>query len=244
MQDNLKQIPQVVLLFGGKFSLRLDKVAGYIKQLLPDIQYSSQDLLTTFHPDVLILPQVENKEKLDSIKIDDVRRAISHLRHSSHQGGNKIVVLLNVDYMSLEASNGLLKIAEEPLPNSFLFLLCQYPYLLPVTLRSRCWKVALPYEQNVSKKLLQDIETSLKFIKNGKLNVIQASEKFQSMDLLEVLDGLYYFCLSYLCSTSFNKKLFRWVDVINQTRMQVLNKQNPNRQLSLENIFYHWKTFS
>jgi hypothetical protein len=244
MRTNLSKIPQVILLSGGSKSSQFETVCGWVKQLLPKTQCTPQTLLNTAHPDLLILPLGDNKEKIEKIKIDDIRLAISHLQYSSHQGGNKMVIFLYADSMSLEACNALLKILEEPASKSYLILLSQYSHLLPVTLKSRCWKISLPYEKKISDKILNDIEGILKSIKEGKINVFQASEKFQSVDLLEILDGLYYFCVTYCCHKLPEKKLFQWIDLINQTRKQLLKKQNPNRQLALENIFYHWKILS
>lgn len=239
--ENSSSIPAVVLLSGRKTAEIHRTVLGWIQQLLC---LSNIDLYQTEHPDLLVLPSDEKAK----IKIDDIRNAIAYLQQSAHQGGNKIVVLAKADSMTLEACNALLKALEEPLPRRYLFLLSEYPFLLPQTLTSRCRKVSVNTNTGGERLVIdkervrhiQDIRETLLKVQQGKLSVFKAGEKFQQTDFLSVLDALYYFCTEYFREQS-SIRLFDWFDLINQTRSQVLSKHNPNQLLVLENIFYQWK---
>jgi DNA polymerase III delta prime subunit len=185
------------------------------------------------HPDVLSLPRAD----ATAIKIEDIRLSIQHLSQTPHQGKYKIVILLKADSMPAGAMNALLKTLEEPPPRSYVFLLSEYPHLLPATIRSRCQKVYLPGVKKSSGEFIAELLTTLKSLKKEITSPFESAQKWKAYPLIDVLDGLYY-CL--LESKSWRKGLFIWQDYLNNVRRQVLNKQNPNQLLALEHLFYRW----
>ncbi len=192
------------------------------------------------HPDLFILPQETSESKNDTkntIKIDDIRLAALHLSQTSHQGKCKIVLLLKTDSMSIGAMNALLKTLEEPPPNSYVFLLSEYPHLLPATIRSRCQKIHFPVVKKSPDELIRLLINTLKSLKKHLISPFEAAEKWQKHPLIDILDGLYY-CL--LESKTWGESLFLWQDKLNILRRQILNKQNPNHLLALEQLFYQW----
>jgi DNA polymerase-3 subunit delta' len=72
------------------------------------------------------------------IKIDQVRQAISFVNQTASFGACKVVVLCPADAMNANAANALLKALEEPVPGTFLVLVCHRLQGVPATIRSRC----------------------------------------------------------------------------------------------------------
>lgn len=58
-------------------------------------------------------------------------------------GKRKVMVLVQVDRMTDDAQNALLKTFEEPIPGLTIFLLCDNADSLRATIRSRCWHIPL-----------------------------------------------------------------------------------------------------
>lgn len=114
-------------------------------------------LLLESHPDLRVLevssaddaeaPAEESgarKEKAASqwIKIDAVRGLRDFLAFTSHLAGRKVVVIHDADRLYANAANALLKTLEEPPTNTHIILVSSHPNRLPVTVRSRCVRVA------------------------------------------------------------------------------------------------------
>ncbi|WP_191603451.1 DNA polymerase III subunit [Marinomonas algicola] len=80
----------------------------------------------------------------DSIKVDQIRTLSKQVSQKSQVGSTKVLHMMHVQNMNVNASNALLKILEEP-PSGTFFLLTafQAASLLP-TIRSRCLLVNLP----------------------------------------------------------------------------------------------------
>ena len=91
------------------------------------------------HPDCLWLePEAADK----AIKVDDVRELCAALSLTSQFGGYKIAIINMADNMNINAANSLLKTLEEPTGLSVLLLVSSRPARLPITVRSRCQRIA------------------------------------------------------------------------------------------------------
>jgi len=103
------------------------------------------------HPDITI---VERDGK--RIKIDQIRALQRDARYPPLEATRKVYILKDVEGLSIEAANGLLKILESP-PAYLLFLLtAESPKVLP-TILSRCQVVRFnPTEISEQAKLLSD----------------------------------------------------------------------------------------
>ncbi len=86
-----------------------------------------------FHPDVKIISPSENH----SIGIDEVRSLHEFLDSHPLFGRQKVVFLWQGHLLTREAAGALLKIFEEPVGETLLFIETSLPYLIPETLRSR-----------------------------------------------------------------------------------------------------------
>lgn len=80
------------------------------------------------------------------ITVDQIRLLIDDFALAQHSAGRKVALIQPADRMNLNASNALLKLLEEPNPDSNLILVCDDPGCLPMTIRSRCvaLSIALP----------------------------------------------------------------------------------------------------
>ena len=71
-------------------------------------------------------------------KMENVRELLHHLNLKSFSGSNRVIILNDAEYLSLQATNALLKSFEEPRPGTYFFLVTANHSRLPATLMSRC----------------------------------------------------------------------------------------------------------
>ncbi len=91
------------------------------------------------HPDVLIIPP-DPPQML--VKVDQVRHVIAEIYYRPAEGGRRVSIFSDADFMK-EAANSLLKILEEPPDFATIFLLTDNPSALLPTIRSRCMHLRL-----------------------------------------------------------------------------------------------------
>lgn len=97
--------------------------------------------------------------------IEDVRNLKSFMSLKPYLGPYKIAVLDNVDQLTTEASNSLLKILEEPSPSSLLVLITSRPKLLLTTISSRCQEVKFnPLKDEELEELIPKIKSEDKLL--------------------------------------------------------------------------------
>jgi DNA polymerase-3 subunit delta' len=85
-------------------------------------------------------PAEKSKESKDSsvIRIDQIRALIEAAQTRPQIAACKVILLSPADSMNVNAANSLLKLLEEPPPDSYLMLVVDRPARLPATIRSRC----------------------------------------------------------------------------------------------------------
>ena len=91
------------------------------------------------HPDVLIIPP-DPPQML--VKVDQVRHVIHEIYYKPVEGGERVYIFSDADFMK-EAANSLLKVLEEPPEFATIFLLSDNPSALLPTIRSRCMHLRL-----------------------------------------------------------------------------------------------------
>ena len=91
------------------------------------------------HPDVMIIPP-DPPQML--VKVDQVRHVIHEIYFRPVEGGERVYIFSDADFMK-EAANSLLKILEEPPEFATIFLLTDNPSALLPTIRSRCMQLRL-----------------------------------------------------------------------------------------------------
>jgi DNA polymerase-3 subunit delta' len=92
------------------------------------------------HPDLHV---VRVEEDAQQIKVEQIRDLIAELAFKSYRGGYKVGLMLDADLMNTSGANALLKTLEEPAPNTLLVMVSRPTHRLPVTIASRCSRLAL-----------------------------------------------------------------------------------------------------
>jgi len=139
----ISQLAHAYVLEGVDLSLRRDLASALSRLLLCRTQpsvtqgacgqcQSCQLFSAQTHPDFLALGQD------GAIGIDEVRKASRFLEKTAQLSGNQVVMLEQVEDMSENAANALLKTLEEPTRGSYLLLLTRDKNSLMATIRSRC----------------------------------------------------------------------------------------------------------
>lgn len=107
--------------------------------------HSCQLMQAGSHPDSYHIDLLKGKS---TIGIDAVRDVLEKLYRHAQQGGNKVVILSQVEHLTEAAANALLKTLEEPPANTWFFLTSGETARIPATLRSRClsWHLSPPEE--------------------------------------------------------------------------------------------------
>ena len=95
------------------------------------------------HPDLVTIEKGnpltgDTRKSRTSIPIEDIREMIRRCSVYPLEGGNRVVLIRNADDMTAQAQNCLLKILEEPPPNTYFVLTSGHPDSILVTVRSRC----------------------------------------------------------------------------------------------------------
>ena len=93
-----------------------------------------KNITAGMHPDVHVLECAYG----ESIKIEQIREALNKIKLKPYYASKKIFVLKNVENISTEGANAILKTLEEPSDNSLLLLTTSVPEGNLDTIISRC----------------------------------------------------------------------------------------------------------
>lgn len=85
----------------------------------------------------------DGKRMQSVIPVDSVRVAGRGMTMTAGEGGWRVVIVDGVEEMNVNASNALLKMLEEPPPNTVLLLVTHAPGRLLPTIKSRCCQLRL-----------------------------------------------------------------------------------------------------
>ncbi|MCR3761020.1 DNA polymerase III subunit delta' [Clostridium felsineum] len=73
-----------------------------------------------------------------SISVDQVRKIIEEVNKKPYEGNNKIIVVHDMDSMTIQGQNAFLKTIEEPPVGVYIILLCKSQNRVLDTVKSRC----------------------------------------------------------------------------------------------------------
>jgi len=105
------------------------------------------------HPDVHVL----GNDEMESIKIEEIRFLLSRAHLMAYEGRTKVFIIRNIELMTHEAANALLKTLEEPAANTLMVLTTSVPEANLDTIKSRCHLVKFfPSSVNRIVKILTD----------------------------------------------------------------------------------------
>lgn len=109
------------------------------RENMRDVDKRETRIFVQTHPDVLIIPP-DPPQML--VKVDQVRHVIAEIYYKPQEGGHRVSIFSDADFMK-EAANSLLKILEEPPSFATIFLLTDNPSALLPTIRSRSIELRL-----------------------------------------------------------------------------------------------------
>ncbi len=115
--------------------------------------HSCHLFLAESHPDHIV---IEPEETGKQIKIEQIRKLKDKQELTPTVSRWKTVIISPADSMNINANNSLLKLLEEPQPNTLLILITAKAEKLPITILSRCQKMIIPApEQETASRWLQ-----------------------------------------------------------------------------------------
>lgn len=116
-------------------------------------------IVESIHPD---FRRITPEEGSQSIKVDAIRQLNADITQTAQQGGRKVILIDRADAMNLASSNALLKILEEPTPNTHFILVSDRLSILLPTIISRCQRFDFrPPDEVVAMTWLKD-QTAVK----------------------------------------------------------------------------------
>ena len=119
------------------------------------------------HPDCRLVRRsygkVAPRRFRSQISVEDVRDLGGFMRQTPAFGGWRTVIVDAADEMNSNAANAMLKLLEEPPPQTVLILIAHVPGRLPPTIRSRCQRLVLrPLADGEVRAVLKDKRPALK----------------------------------------------------------------------------------
>lgn len=135
--------------------------------------HSCQLMAAGSHPDHTV---VSPEDKGKAIKVDQIRALKQSQTLMPKVAAGKTVLITHADKMNINAFNSLLKLLEEPQPDSTLILLSENAQQLPVTIKSRCQMLVMP---------LPTIDTAISWLQQADSSLDEA----QWRQLLKVCHG-------------------------------------------------------
>lgn len=192
------------------------------------------------HPDLLFI------DGQDSIKIEQVRDLIYKLSLKPYSANFKIAIIDNAENLTLEASQALLKVMEEPKPNTIIILITANPNRLLKTIASRAQKInfgplskeeaeALPAKLSVEQKE-QLKETLRQFTQGGLVEKLRLASELAELETIEIKQAL-DFWLKYLEQDLIahpTQLIAKRISLVSQSRNFL--DQNLNSKLLLTNL--------
>ena len=146
-----KRLPSGIMLHGprgiGKATLAFD-IARTVFTRTGDesAEHVAAQVAAGAYPNLRVLrkaPRETGKGYYTAIRVEEVRDLIGEARMTRGRAGFRIVVVDAIDDCNPSSANAMLKILEEPPPETLFLLISHRPGGLLPTIRSRCHSVAL-----------------------------------------------------------------------------------------------------
>ena len=131
------------------------------------------------HPDFYELQVLQDKKLVGISQIHELR---NRLYESSFLGKNKVASLTNIEKISTDGLNALLKILEEPPENTFFFLSTSFLNQIPATIQSRCIEIDI-----VSPKTDETLDWLSSYERSDAIKALQLNDNlpFSAKEFLE-----------------------------------------------------------
>lgn len=195
------------------------------------------------HPDFKVIQIIADEgSKSTTIKIDQIRELIDWSLGKPQMAACKVAIIVSAHTMTLQAANALLKTLEEPNTTSLFILVSDRPSLLPITIRSRCYKIRCPQPQIIdhdTTKIPEEVENDLNKLS---FDPIATAARWQKYDIKQLLFWiLSYFSLLAKKEVEAGNRIesrtwWDFIDHLYEARRQVESPSSPNVQLLLESL--------
>ncbi len=136
------------------------------------------------HPDLLVIAPEEDKD----LNVEQIRAAGPFLAMTAAQSGWRIVIIDGAERMNRAAQNALLKVLEEPSPNSLLILLADNLGKLLPTIRSRSRLLRLDADTNQTPETLAPLDERIAQLLQQDQNTLWHMAGYAPGQLLQLLD--------------------------------------------------------
>ena len=195
------------------------------------------------HPNFFLL---QNNPFDENIKIDQVRKLLKFLNKSTFSRNLKIVMIDNAEYLNINSSNALLKPLEEPVDNTFFFIIHNSSSKILNTIKSRCIEFMISFnideKKDILKNIIQQYQLDFnleKFCDNFYFdspgNLLNYLIQFKDSDIDIYNDKLS--CVLYLIEKYKSKKDFELLPIISLFIEQYYNELSLNNNENLNHYF-------
>lgn len=180
-----------------------------------------------------------NKEKVETIKIDEIRNMQTKIIEKPITSKKKIYVINNAENMTKEAQNCLLKTLEEPPEFVTIILVVNNENTILTTIKSRCSKVLftdenkeeLTKEEKERYKVLEDIF--------GRVNQYKSIDLLGKIDVLykdkeKIFENLEFINMILLDKSKENIKYLDYIDYVEDAKIRL--KASSNFEMSVDNL--------
>ena len=148
---NEGRLPSGVLIHGpqgiGKATLAFDLAREIFRRTGDeDPSHVADQVAAGAYPNLRVLrkaPRETGKGFYTVIRVEEVRELIERLHKTRGRAGYRVVIVDPIDDCNTSSANALLKILEEPPPDTLFLLISHRPGQLLPTIKSRCHQVAL-----------------------------------------------------------------------------------------------------
>lgn len=180
-----------------------------------------------------------NKDKSESIKIDEIREMQEKIIEKPITSKKKVYIINNSENMTKEAQNCLLKTLEEPPDFVTIILVVNNENNILTTIKSRCSKVVFTEEDK--EEFTEEERARYDALEKIFGNV----EKYLSIDLLNKIDVLYkdkenslenleFINMIFISKARTDAKYLDYIDYVEETKMKL--RQNSNFDMSIDNL--------
>lgn len=180
-----------------------------------------------------------NKEKSESIKINEIREMQEKILEKPIISKSKVYIINNAENMTKEAQNSLLKTLEEPPEFVTIIIVVNNENNILTTIKSRCTKVLFTEEnkEEFSQEAKERYETLEKIFGNV--------DKYLSIDLLNKIDILYkdkdnilenleFINMILINKAKIDNRYLKYIDYVEETKTRL--NQNSNFDMSIDNL--------
>jgi len=247
---NNKKLPNSILLSGPKGigkSTFVYHLANYLLSKNEKLKYDNNKFLINennqtykliqdgTHTNFFILDTINSNE---NIKIEQIRKLLQFLNKSTYYKELKIVLIDNAESLNINSSNALLKAVEEPLENTFFFIIHNSSQKLIKTIKSRCVDFKFNFNLSEKKEIFTEISKSYNFdfTENDLNNFLRFDTHGNLLNYLAILKETdfnlsdnYSSCITHLMDLYASQNDFK---ILNYLSIFIQNFYN---QLSLKN---------